>query len=655
MDTEAVVAGDFLYIDGGEFSYSGVQDSITRGYSSTLLSIDLRNDWVNNSVVINSISKPSNIPDLVVSGLWYQEASSTIYGGFAGRRSFLTNNDPQPNQYPLGIFSFKPDNTGLGTFGNVVGSSAWGSNTRPYQGAIAFSNETGYVLGGCATSDTSPGTADLQSPVALNGMLAFDMSSQKLSNISATGYNGNGTVEFARMEYLAPFGPQGLLFVLGGDQPPDIDGTSGEDDFVPFNTVSVYEPSSNKWYQQTTTGNIPEPRKEFCTAGVASTNETYEIFLYAGGSQIMTVGGLDTASDDVSGNVYYGVFNTSDPFANGLNIFDMSTLSFATKFTANPPPYTQSETIAAIYSSNPNTQYDDPALGALMKQKNFNPSTVGISAGSSSSSSSTNSSNSNPTSTPSLSNPTKSSKSSKSSTGAIVGGVIGGLAGLALLSATAFYLLRRRRSRQRGGAGGGPYAPADQSPTQNTTVTTAAMCQQERDAGVLAGPAGFYAPHGDDRKDGAPPMFETPPQELPTTSERHEMDGGGDSAVSEVSGEARKFELSAGSLTGGGKGGGMARRGTLGRGGGVFVSDGGSRKEEGVRSPEETHPADRKAGLGGEELGRGGVGSESEELYGTTSGTGSSAMTTSEEGTGTERSLADSLRSPESFRTGNRR
>ncbi|KAL9070396.1 MAG: hypothetical protein Q9157_005827, partial [Trypethelium eluteriae] len=522
--------------------------------ASTLLSIDLRSDWVNGSVVINSISKPSNIPDLVNSGLWYHQASNTIYGGFAGRRSLIT--DQNPNQYPLGIFSFKPDNTGLGTFDNVVGSSGWGSNTRPMQGAIAFSNETGYVLGGSASADTSLGTADLQSPVPLNGMLTFDMSSQKLSNISATGYNGNGTVEFSRMEWSAPFGPQGLLFVLGGDQPPDVDGTGGEDEFVPFNTVSVYEPSSNKWYQQTTTGNIPEPRKEFCTAGVASTNETYEIFLYAGwgghlgsaaipydeifiltlpaftwvkvnyppasprhalscnavgGSQIITIGGLDTASADyASANVYNDVFNSSDPFSNGLNIFDMSTLSFATKFTANPHPYTQSEPIAAVYNSNPNTQYDNPALGALMKQKNFNPSTIGISAGSSSNSA--NSSNSNPTSTHPKS---KSNQSSSSSTGAIVGGVIGGVAGLALLSAAAFYFLRRRRSRRQGGGTSGAYAPANQSPPpQNPMTMATAPPHQERDAGPLAGPAGFYAPHGD-RKDGAAPMFEPPPQELP--------------------------------------------------------------------------------------------------------------------------------------------
>ncbi|KAI9694637.1 MAG: hypothetical protein M1822_000253 [Bathelium mastoideum] len=521
--------------------------------ASTLLSIDLRSDWVNSSVVIESISKPSNVPDLVQTGLWYNQASNTIYGGFAGRRSTIS--DSVPSQYPLSIYSFKPDGAGSGTFDTVVDSAGWGSNTRPLQGAIAFSNDTGYVLGGCATSDTSLRTADYQSPVALDGLLTFDMTSQKLSNISATGYNGNGTVEYATMEYVAPFGPQGLFVVLGGDQPPNTIGDSGEDNFVPFTSVSVYEPSSNKWYQQPTSGNIPEPRKEFCTAGVASTNETYEIFLYAGwggnlgsvavpydeifiltlpaftwvkvnyppksprhalscnavgGSQIVTIGGLNSASADTNGvNVYIDAFNASDPFANGLNIFDMTTLSFATKYTANPPTYTQSSLVAAVYDANPQTQYNSPALAKLMSQKNFNAATMGISSGSGSNS--TTNSTSNP------SGPAPAHKSS--STGAIVGGVVGGVAALLLLAAATFFFLRRRRSRQ-------------QQQHQPLGASAPAMAQ-ERDAGAYAFPgnpnaAGYYAPPGDRKYQAyttSPPAPEQPPQELASNAEPQEVVG----------------------------------------------------------------------------------------------------------------------------------
>lgn len=663
--------------------------------ASTLLYIDLRSDWVNSSVIIQSLSKPTDIPDLVEAGLWYHQASNTIYGGFAGRRSVIS--DPSPDQYPLGIFSFKPDSNGLGTFDTALDDSAWGSNTRPMQGAIAFSNDTGYVLGGCASSDTSPDTADYDSPVALDGLLTFDMDSQKLSNISATDYNGNGTVEFARMEFVATYGPKGIFVVLGGDQPFNVDGSAGEDNLIPFTSVSVYDPYSNKWYQQTTSGNIPEPRKEFCTAGVASANETYEIFLYAGwggnlgsraivydeifiltlpaftwvkvnyppkaprhalscnavgGSQIVTIGGLDTASADAfSANVYIDVFNKSDPFANGLNIFDMTTLSFADKYTANPPPYTQSNLIASVYNPNPNTQYDDPGLATLMQEKIYNPITIGISGGSSS-----NSTNPNPE--PSVT-PTSSNNggSGHSHTGAIVGGVVGGIVGLALLSAAAFYFLRRHRQQRQGGA----YTPANQTPAPMMQQQ-----QQERDAGPLAGTtaivgggaAGYYAPH--DRKDhGAFPSAPAAPQEL-SGPELQEMEG--DATAQEVHGDAHSYELSAVSPTAASRSGGGSSS-SYGDGGAAYVPAG--RKRD-VRGLQELHPVARSQG------GRGATEqqqqqqqqpiSDSEELYGATptNTDGSPSARGSEfgsrsEGTGTGTgavSLADTLRMPDTLRPG---
>ena len=646
-------------------------------------------------MVIQSLSKPSNIPDLVNAGLWYQKSTNTIYGGFAGRRSYITGTN-QPNQYPLGVFSFKPDGDGLGTFDVVVKSQAWGSNTRPMQGAIAFGDDTGYVLGGCASSDTSPETADYSSPVALDGLLTFDMGSQTLNNISATGYNGNGTVEYAKMEYVAPFGPQGLFVILGGDQPPNVDGEVGEDSFIPFTTVSVYEPASNKWYQQSTTGNIPEPRKEFCTAGVASTNETYEIFLYAGwggnlgsaatpydeifiltlpaftwvkvdyppksprhalscnavgGSQIITIGGLDSASADAfSANVYQDVFNTSDPFANGLNIFDMSTLSFADKYTANPPPYTQSALIASVYDSNPNTQYDDPALGSLMSQKNFNSQTTGISGGSASGDNSTNSNPGpglTPTSSGSGAGSDSNSSSSSSNTGAIAGGVVGGVVGLALLAAAVFYFLRRGGGRQNQ-HNGGAYTPADNhSPGLPPTTT-----MQERDAGPLPAGAGFYAPPSHDQKTGAATAVPAtvpaapPPQELHGT-DRQEMEG--DMTAQEVHGDVHPFELAATSPT--------VSSVRNSSNAGAFVPSG--RKQDVVRSPAERHPA-RTQDVVQNSAVMMGPPSDSEELYAVTptnlSSAGGSDFGSSPEETGTvTSSLADTLRLPESLRSGSGR
>ncbi|KAL8686006.1 MAG: hypothetical protein Q9218_007408, partial [Villophora microphyllina] len=73
-----------------------------------------------------------------------------------------------------------------------------------------------------------------------------------------------------------------------------------------------------------------------------------------GGSQIITVGGQDANSKISTGyekDIHQSAFNSSaDPFAQGLGIFDMTTLAWADHYTANAPPYTQSDTVRKFYS-----------------------------------------------------------------------------------------------------------------------------------------------------------------------------------------------------------------------------------------------------------------------------------------------------------------
>ena len=75
-----------------------------------------------------------------------------------------------------------------------------------------------------------------------------------------------------------------------------------------------------------------------------------------GGSQILTIGGVDSNS-----KVDYGTpdentestFDSSpDPFAQGLAIFDMTTLAFSDHFSAGAPPYEQSDVVKQFYSQS---------------------------------------------------------------------------------------------------------------------------------------------------------------------------------------------------------------------------------------------------------------------------------------------------------------
>lgn len=379
--------------------------------ASTILSIDLSQTWSNSTVTIHSTSKPKGVPNLMYPSLWYDKQADLLYSGFTGRASSFGD---APKPPPFSLWSFKPDGTGSGSWNEVIdsGSPVWDSVTRPCEPMMAFGSDSAYVLGGVENSQTALAAASLEHDIPIPGLIQFNMTTKKFSNSTAGGYSFNGTAEKGAMHYVPSFGPDGLFFVLGGDDFWHSDAESLTD----FDTISIYDPSSQRWFNQTTTGNIPQPRKEFCVAGIESNNGTYEMyhhlstsfwksitdflcsFMYAGwgghlgalavpfdeiyiltlpafywikvdyppqhprhgltcnavgGSQILTIGGLDTNSKHtVDTLVYISPYDTTpDPFAQGLAIFDMTTLQFADQYTAKASAYVQSEKVRSYYET----------------------------------------------------------------------------------------------------------------------------------------------------------------------------------------------------------------------------------------------------------------------------------------------------------------
>jgi hypothetical protein len=219
------------------------------------------------------------------------------------------------------------------------------------------------------------------------------MTTKTLTNTSASAISTKGIDQMGGLQYVPNFGQSGILVAFGGDQVGI--KQPGYDSFISFNTVQVYDTAGDKWYEQTVTGNIPEDRKEFCTAGLASNNETYEILVYAGwdgnlgphavpfdeayvltlpgfnwvradypalnprhglscnsigGGQILTIGGLNTSQNGPD-NLYDDVFNTQDQFTQGLAIFDMNTLAWKDSYSANQTTYAPAPAIQSFYAS----------------------------------------------------------------------------------------------------------------------------------------------------------------------------------------------------------------------------------------------------------------------------------------------------------------
>ncbi|KAL8839985.1 MAG: hypothetical protein Q9170_001527 [Blastenia crenularia] len=439
--------------------------------ASTTQSIDLSQDWRNGSVVLHTTNKPSGAPMLSSCAFAYDEANDIFYSGFAGRVSSFGN---APNAIPLSLWSFKPDGSGSGTWKEEIDSndSAFNNLLRPFKGYIAYGGDSALVLGGVSNFQSDAETMDVEDDIPLPGLLNLKMSTRTFTNSSAGGFNRKQDAVLGRMQYVPSFGPNGLFMTMGGSRVPD-DGNN----LISFTNIWVYDAVTDTWFNQTATGNVPEARKEFCIAGVNSTNGTYEIFMYGGesgnlgpdavpydeifiltlpafrwikvdypplhprhghscnavgGSQIISIGGVDSNS-----RIYYGdyfsigesTFNSSvDPFAQGLGIFDMTTLTWADHYTANAPQYVQSDLVKNFYAQNPQngSQFSSSGLKDLFQTTHFTQAP---------------SSASNPEPTPDP------GPGSSSNTGAIAGGVVGGIVGLALIAGIAFFILRRRRNR----------------------------------------------------------------------------------------------------------------------------------------------------------------------------------------------------------------
>jgi hypothetical protein len=225
-------------------------------------------NWTNATVPINSISKPTGVPSLNVPSLWYYDRDGVIYSGFAGTNSSFGNALLLP---PKSIWSFKPNDSGVGDWNEVLNSTAavWSSIVRPFDGLQAQGSDRAWYLGGYA----SPQAYELSS-TPMYGMTEFDMASHALTKGPSPGDSQNFTIVKGAMLYVPLFGPEGLLVVMGGYRE-----SYGSRQLLDFGTVFIYDPAKQQWFNQETTGTAPAPREEFCSAGLKSINATYEMWV----------------------------------------------------------------------------------------------------------------------------------------------------------------------------------------------------------------------------------------------------------------------------------------------------------------------------------------------------------------------------------------
>lgn len=467
--------GDKVYVDGGAVSSSS-SGGVQFQYSNSLVYIDLSSDFTPETATVSSIAKPAGPPNYWLGGVWVDDG--LLYTGFSGRHP------PEGDQAPSdqGLWSFRPTGDGTGgtwTNHNDTADDYFTASPRPFIGSVASGNGTGFYLGGQVDYNGSSTSAnDTYQPVS--GLVTYDFATQKVSNTTVTGISMDGFSSQGQMLYVPNFGAAGVVVSAGGQHKNPAD-TSMQS----FSTVQILDAATGTWYEQATTGSAPQNRKEFCMAGAASSNDTYEVVVYAGwndnlgvnsipwddlyvlslpsfhwfqasygalhprhgltcehvgGGQILAVGGVDTTQDDID-NSFEGCFRTTDDHPQGLAVFDLGSMSFTNSYQRNKTVYDQSSAVRSYYEGGGGmADFTSSALKQVFSVQNFTAAATTTADQDTSSSSASASASGSASGA--------GGSSSSSSAGAIAGGVVGGVVLVGIVVGAVFYMLRRRGRKQ---------------------------------------------------------------------------------------------------------------------------------------------------------------------------------------------------------------
>jgi hypothetical protein len=180
--------------------------------------------------------------------------------------------DPYESPPPY-IWALAPDGHGAGSWSELYGPAdpIWDALVRPAYGVTAASPETGFVLGGLATNSSG------DPAFAISGMIELDFATKQWTNLTTGGlYSPNGMAVGGSAQFVTSFGKKGLVVMIGGTAPTSAWNAGNPP--RPMSNITIFDPDDNRWYSQTATGDVPSPRRDFCTVGVVSSNESsYEM------------------------------------------------------------------------------------------------------------------------------------------------------------------------------------------------------------------------------------------------------------------------------------------------------------------------------------------------------------------------------------------
>ena len=228
-------------------------------------SVDLSRSWNNESVALTSIN--SAAPVLVSQALWVDSSEESFYS-YNGGKSYSLQVVDQPPLIGNQLWQFTPSgSSGSWKQAAAPSSSNFSELSRGINGIYTSGDGVGFALGGGENAATgAPVGGDfIQSP----GMVMFNSTSLQWYNVSASGYSQGGIANNGAAQFVPSYGPAGLLLIFGG---------TVANSFLPgFDSVSIFDPSSQQWGSQRTSGTIPVPVINPCVVGVEGDDNTYEV------------------------------------------------------------------------------------------------------------------------------------------------------------------------------------------------------------------------------------------------------------------------------------------------------------------------------------------------------------------------------------------
>ena len=238
---------------------------------NSTLAIDLSSSFStsskNNGVQIRNINK-GPCPNFNSIRFWTDVAANTVYaygGDFSPLHPWVGG-----TTVPLeSLWSFTPSADG-GTWRSLDQSNpVFDIMIRPTSGSVASGDIGGFNLGGWASRWSSQ-KINGSEQIPVPGLQFYNFTSQEWSNNSATAYTPYGTAIWSGTVYIPTWGSAGLLVTFGGQTSTGLSRLVEGTVYLSMSNISLFDPSTQSWYYQIATGDVPAQRDRFCVVGISS-------------------------------------------------------------------------------------------------------------------------------------------------------------------------------------------------------------------------------------------------------------------------------------------------------------------------------------------------------------------------------------------------